>query len=159
MLNVLIAVVSDTYDFAIKKARSLFHRTRLECVAEIDALIESIFPSVKPKGELHVSRRSLLRRCSSATWKVVAPSANLRRIMYVFASVTATAASYFGFGILITIALLLMAVLFSFGFGSKRTEAILSLVFESTLNPSTWLRLKVVDKDDQEEWEGRLRHM
>jgi len=38
MLNVLIAVVSDSYDLAMTRAENLFLRTRLELVAELDAL-------------------------------------------------------------------------------------------------------------------------
>ena len=38
MLNVLIAVVSDSYDFASTQAQSLFLVTRLGLVAELDAL-------------------------------------------------------------------------------------------------------------------------
>ncbi len=33
--------MSDSYDFAMKRSRSLFHLARLECVAELDALIET----------------------------------------------------------------------------------------------------------------------
>jgi hypothetical protein len=38
MLNVLIAVVSDSYDYAMTRASGLFLRTRLVLVAELDAL-------------------------------------------------------------------------------------------------------------------------
>ena len=38
MLNVLIAVVSDLYDYAMTRASGLFLRTRLVLVAELDAL-------------------------------------------------------------------------------------------------------------------------
>ncbi len=38
MLNVLFAVVSDSYDYAMKRAQQLFLRSRLECVAELDSL-------------------------------------------------------------------------------------------------------------------------
>jgi len=38
MLNVLIAIVSDSYDFAMTRASQLFLRTRLGLVAELDAL-------------------------------------------------------------------------------------------------------------------------
>jgi hypothetical protein len=38
MLNVLIAVVSDSYDFAMTKAKQLFLITRLVLVAELDSL-------------------------------------------------------------------------------------------------------------------------
>jgi len=37
-LNVLIAVVSDSYDLAMTRAENLFLRTRLELVAELDSL-------------------------------------------------------------------------------------------------------------------------
>ena len=39
MLNVLIAVVSDSYDGAMIKSRRIHHRARLESIAEIDAFI------------------------------------------------------------------------------------------------------------------------
>jgi hypothetical protein len=38
LLNVLIAVVSDSYSYAKTKARQLFLRSRLELIAELDAL-------------------------------------------------------------------------------------------------------------------------
>jgi hypothetical protein len=38
LLNVLIAVVSDSYFYAKTKARQLFLRARLELIAELDAL-------------------------------------------------------------------------------------------------------------------------
>lgn len=38
MLNVLIAVVSDAYDYSMTRAQQLFLRTRLQLVAELDAL-------------------------------------------------------------------------------------------------------------------------
>ena len=38
MLNVLIAIVSDSYDFALTRAEKLFLRARLVLVAELDAL-------------------------------------------------------------------------------------------------------------------------
>jgi hypothetical protein len=48
MLNVLIAVVSDSYDYAMTRATQLFLRTRLVLVAELDALnlteMDSPFP-------------------------------------------------------------------------------------------------------------------
>jgi len=42
MLNVLIAVVSDSYDGAMAKSRRIYHRARLESIAEIDALITAL---------------------------------------------------------------------------------------------------------------------
>eukprot|EP00613_Pedinella_sp_CCMP2098_P042777 CAMPEP_0171793340 /NCGR_PEP_ID=MMETSP0991-20121206/67499_1 /TAXON_ID=483369 /ORGANISM="non described non described, Strain CCMP2098" /LENGTH=385 /DNA_ID=CAMNT_0012403587 /DNA_START=21 /DNA_END=1178 /DNA_ORIENTATION=+ len=38
MLNVLIAVVSDAYDYSMTRAQQLFLRTRLQLVAELDSL-------------------------------------------------------------------------------------------------------------------------
>jgi len=38
MLNVLIAVVSGSYGFAMMRANNLFHVSRFELVAELDAL-------------------------------------------------------------------------------------------------------------------------
>ena len=39
MLNILIAVVSDSYDYAVIKSRQLFCRTRLELAAELDVML------------------------------------------------------------------------------------------------------------------------
>lgn len=38
MLNVLIAIVSDSYDFALTRSEKLFLRARLQLLAELDAL-------------------------------------------------------------------------------------------------------------------------
>jgi len=46
MLNVLIAVVSDSYDGAVTKSRRIFYRARLEKIAEIDSFITDMRRSI-----------------------------------------------------------------------------------------------------------------
>jgi len=56
MLNVLIAVVSDSYDFAMTKAKQLFLRTRLVLVAELDSLGIADEDFLPPWADKHLLR-------------------------------------------------------------------------------------------------------
>ena len=49
-LNVLIAIVSDSYDLSMAKAEGLFLRSRCELITET-ALIASLLPTRKPPDE------------------------------------------------------------------------------------------------------------
>jgi len=68
MLNVLIAIVSDSYDFALTRSEKLFLRARLVLVAELDALglTKTDFWSAF-KGNLFQKSKQVARKDASAS--------------------------------------------------------------------------------------------
>ena len=61
MLNVLIAVVSDSYDYAMTRATQLFLRTRLQLVAELDSLGLTEEDALPPEATKALAQSTLMR--------------------------------------------------------------------------------------------------
>ena len=49
MLNVLIAIVSDSYDAAMAKSDELYWRAKYELITEVSTTFQSVFKWAKPK--------------------------------------------------------------------------------------------------------------
>jgi hypothetical protein len=69
MLNVLIAVVSDSYDGAMSKAKRVFYHTRLESIAELDSFIKALAKIFKWLDSPRWCRVSCLKK--SLAWPAV----------------------------------------------------------------------------------------
>jgi len=67
MLNVLIAIVSDSYDYALTRARPIFLRARLVLVAELDTRLAALLPQLAPHQRL--GRQPRQRRRWRRWWR------------------------------------------------------------------------------------------